>query len=138
MLRGDSITALTWALTERSRGAIVTKAAMVWAQLCIATDTNVSEVQQISGTENHLCDSLPRRGLSETRPVAQHANDLGIVGARILSMQDDTDVMPLIHLCNPVPALDIEQLCTEFWGKVRAHIDSLVIRYPRTTPRPNI
>jgi hypothetical protein len=137
MLRGDSITALTWALTERSRGAIVTKAAMVWAQLCIATDTNVSEVQHIPGTENHLCDSLSRRGLSETRSVAQHANDLGLGGARVLSIQDDPDVMPLIQLCNPVPALDTEQLFTEFWGKVRAHIDSLVIRHPRSLPRPN-
>ena len=29
-LRGDSVTALTWAITERPRGTIVTNAAMIW------------------------------------------------------------------------------------------------------------
>jgi hypothetical protein len=37
-LRGDSVTALTWAITERPRGTIVTNAAMIWTLLAVAAD----------------------------------------------------------------------------------------------------
>jgi hypothetical protein len=33
-LRGDSVTALTWSITERVRGILVTNASMVWTLLC--------------------------------------------------------------------------------------------------------
>lgn len=134
MLRGDSITALTWAITERARGAIVTKAAMIWTQLCVATDTHISEVQHIAGSENHLCDSLSRRLPSDPRSIQQHAIELGIHGASSVDIQEDSDVMALINLCNPSPALVSENLFTEFWGTVRTHIDSLLARYPHTEP----
>jgi hypothetical protein len=134
ILRGDSITALTWAITERSRGAIVTKAAMIWTQLCVATDTHISEVQHIAGSENHLCDSLSRRSPSDPRSIHQHASDLGIHGASCVDIQGDADVMALINLCNPSPALVSENLFTEFWGTVRTHIDSLLSRHPCTEP----
>ena len=60
-LRGDSITALTWAVTEHTRGAIVTRAAMVWTLLCVAADIHIHEVMHIPGVENDVCDSLSRR-----------------------------------------------------------------------------
>ena len=40
-LRGDSVTALTWVITERPRGVIVTNAAVVSTLLSIAADINV-------------------------------------------------------------------------------------------------
>ena len=40
-LRRDSISALTLAVTERTRGAIVIRAAMVWTLLCVAADVHV-------------------------------------------------------------------------------------------------
>jgi hypothetical protein len=52
------VTALTWAITERPRGVIVTKAAMLWTLLCIAADINVKEVAHISGKEKDRCDRL--------------------------------------------------------------------------------
>jgi hypothetical protein len=51
-LRGDSVTALTWASTERPRGAIVTNAAMVWTLLCVAADVHVRDTTHIPGEEN--------------------------------------------------------------------------------------
>jgi hypothetical protein len=134
ILRGDSITVLTWAITEHSRGAIVTKAAMIWTQLCVATDTHISEVQHIAGSENHLCDNLSRRSPSDPRSIHQHAIDLGIHGASCIDIQEDADVMALINLCNPSAALVSENLFTEFWGTVRTHIDSLLSRHPCTEP----
>jgi hypothetical protein len=131
LLRGDSITALTWALTERTRGSIVTKAAMIWAQLCVATDTHITEIQHISGTDNYLCDSLSRRNQADERSVTEHASSLGVIGARTLNIEDDADIMPLIRLCNPSPPLDSEEQFAEFWGQARTHINSFVARYPR-------
>jgi hypothetical protein len=37
-LRGDSVTAFTWAIAERPRGEIVTNASIVWTLLCVATN----------------------------------------------------------------------------------------------------
>jgi hypothetical protein len=61
-LRGDSVTTLTWVITERPRGVIVTNAAMLRTLLCIAADINVKEVTHISGEDNDKCDHLSRRG----------------------------------------------------------------------------
>ena len=135
MLRGDSITALTWAVTERTRGSIVTKAAMVWAQLCVATDCHIAEVQHIAGTDNKLCDSLSRRS-GDAVSVAEHAQSLGIIGAATIDFQSDPDIMPLIGLCNPSPALQSEEQFTAFWGLARAHIDSFIGRHPRAASHP--
>jgi hypothetical protein len=135
MLRGDSITALTWAVTERTRGSIVTKAAMIWAQLCVATDCNIAGVQHIAGTDNHLCDSLSRRS-SNSVSVAEQAQNLGIFGVATLDFQNDPDIMPLIGLCNPSPALESEEQFTTFWGLARAHIDSFISRHPRAASHP--
>jgi hypothetical protein len=43
-LRGDSVTALTWAISERPRGKIVTNASIVWTLLCVATNIDVREL----------------------------------------------------------------------------------------------
>jgi hypothetical protein len=63
-LRGDSVTALTWAVTERPRGDIVTNAAMVWTLLCVA-------VIHIPGDDNVKCDRLSRRGSKPVLAVKQ-------------------------------------------------------------------
>ena len=51
-LRGDSVTALTWSITERVRGSIVTNASMVWTLLCVAADIDVTRIIYIPG-ENY-------------------------------------------------------------------------------------
>jgi hypothetical protein len=77
-LRGDSVTALTWAITERRRGVIVTNAAMVWTLLCIAADNNVKEVTHISGEDNDKCDRLSRRGAELKMSISEEAAEVGI------------------------------------------------------------
>jgi hypothetical protein len=49
-LRGDSVTALTWSITQRVGGAIVTNASMVWTLLCVAADINIQMDIQLSTT----------------------------------------------------------------------------------------
>jgi hypothetical protein len=55
-LRVDSVTALTWAVTERPRGKIVTNASIVWTSLCVATNIDVIEYTHIPGDDNDKCD----------------------------------------------------------------------------------
>ena len=55
-LRGDNITALTWAISERPRGEIMTNASIVWTLLCVATNIDVKEITHIPGVENGRCD----------------------------------------------------------------------------------
>ena len=57
-LRGDSVTALTWSITERVRGSIVSNASMVWTLLCVAADINVQQIVHIAGVDNKKCDQL--------------------------------------------------------------------------------
>jgi hypothetical protein len=55
-LSGDSVTALTWAISERPREEIVTSASIVWTLLCVATNIDVREITHIPGVENGRCD----------------------------------------------------------------------------------
>jgi hypothetical protein len=61
-LRGDSVTALTWAISERPRGKIVTNASIVWTLLFVATIIDVREITHIPGDENEMCERLSCRG----------------------------------------------------------------------------
>ena len=100
-LRGDSVTALTWAITERPRGSIVTQAAMLWSLLCVATDVNVSEVTHIAGEDNEKCDRLSRRGNAPKASVEQEARDMGLTAVNVISFETDGTVMEVLRLCDP-------------------------------------
>ena len=76
-LRGDSVTALTWAITERPRGSIITNAAMVWTLLCVATEIDVKEVTHIAGINNERCDRLSRRGMNAPVTVLEEVAAMG-------------------------------------------------------------
>lgn len=121
-LRGDSVTALTWAITERPRGVIVTKAAMMWSLLCVATDVNVSEVTHIAGTENEKCDRLSRRGTAANVSVAREAYDMGLSSARVISFEKEESVMRILQLCDPRIELATEQEFIRFWSQAREAI----------------
>jgi hypothetical protein len=128
-LRGDSVTALTWAITERPRGAIVTNAAMVWTLLCIAADINVKEITHIAGEDNEKCDRLSRRGASPKTSILEDAADMGMPGARVLEMSGDETVMGIIELCDPRIQLDSELQFIDFWTSARVAIEKFMAVY---------
>jgi hypothetical protein len=132
-LRGDSVTALTWVITERPKGVIVTKAAMVWSLLCIAADINVREITHIPGEDNEKCDRLSRRGLNPAMPIEEEAADMGITGVRVLEMNGDRAIMNIIELCDPRTVLESGQQFIEFWTRARFVIENYIyIHVPRT------
>ena len=120
ILRGDSITALQWAITERTRGSIVTRAAIVWTVLCIAADVHVTEITHIAGADNKSCDQLSRRCATTEKSVGDEAKDLGLENVKVLAFDSDSTVFDLIKLCDPLESFDTDASFSTFWGEVRA------------------
>ena len=136
-LRGDSVTALTWAITERPRGSIVTNAAMIWTLLCIATDVNVTEITHIAGIDNGNCDRLSRRGADETVSVTDEAREMGLIGGKEVDMNGDESIREILLMCDPMKELKAESEFIEFWTRARSAIDTFMSRHhTRTPPTP--
>ena len=57
---GDSLTALSWAKKEKSKGTLVSNTAIVFSLLCIRFGLNVQDTTHISGDQNWRCDTLSR------------------------------------------------------------------------------
>lgn len=135
-LRGDSVTALTCAITERSRGPKITNASMVWTLLCIAADVNVKEVTHIAGKENANCDRLSRREGATTVSVADEAAEMGVIGGAVLEVNGDESVMAILRLCDPRTELGSEVEFIDFWIRARGAIDaSSASTRPLTLPQ---
>jgi hypothetical protein len=134
-LRGDSVTALTWAVTERPRGVRVTNASMVWTLLCIAADVDVKEVTHIAGEDNEQCDRLSRRwdiGKVPTMTVSEEAEDMGMRGVEVVEMDRDPSVRGIIELCDPRTELSSESQFISFWMRARSAIDIFMSMHNRT------
>ena len=130
-LRGDSMTALTWAITERPRGSIVCNASMVWTLLCVATDINVTEMTHIAGKDNSNCDRLSRREKDEPNtPVEQMANEMGIGTTTVLQLDSQETVMDILSMCDPRILLTSESDFIAFWQKTRSAIYNLLTLFP--------
>ena len=131
-LRGDSVTALTWAITERPRGERVTKAAMVFSLLCIAAGVDIKEVTHIPGTENKNCDRLSRRGRAPTMSIIEEAEAMGVRGVDLVEIDGDDDILSILKLCDPRSELHSEEEFIAFWSAVRHSIDSFLRRHPHS------
>lgn len=135
-LRGDSMTALTWSITERVRGTIVTNASMVWTLLCVAADINVQTITHIAGEDNKNCDRLSRRRTHSTMSVIEEAASTGIKGVRMVEMNGDESVMGVLRQCDPRRRMGSEEEFVEFWSEVRAAIATFLrMHTPHNTIR---
>jgi hypothetical protein len=134
-LRGDSVTALTWAMTERPRGMRVTNASMIWTLLCIAADVDVKEVTHIAGEDNKQCDRLSRRwdiGKVPTMTVSEEAEDMGLRGVNVVAMDADSSVRGVVELCDPRTELSTESQFISFWMRAKSAIDTFMSMHNRT------
>ena len=140
-LRGDSVTALTWAITERPRGSIVTNASIMWTLLCVATGIDVKEICHIAVKDNTRRDRLSRRGQHPTMSVSEEAAEMGIEHATVVDMNGVASVMEMIALCDPKIRTDTESSFIEFWSRARNAISSFIAKdtplLPSETPSVN-
>jgi hypothetical protein len=137
-LRGDSVTALAWTMTERPRGTRVTNASMVWTLLCIAADVEVKEVTHIPGEDNEQCDRLSRRwdvGKTPVVSVSEEAEDMGMKGVEVVEMDSDPCVRGIIELCDPRTELSSESQFIDFWMRARSSIELFMMTHNHPPPR---
>lgn len=136
-LRGDSVTALTWAMTERPRGVRVTNASMIWTLLCIAADVEVKEVTHIAGEDNQKCDRLSRRwdvGKIPSISVSEEAEEMGLGRVGVVEMDLDPRVRRIIELCDPRTELNSELQFISFWMRARDAIDDFMSAHRNPQP----
>jgi hypothetical protein len=127
-LRGDSITALTWAYTERTRGPTAMNAAIVWTLLCIAADVHIADTTHLPGKLNVTCDLLSRRSAADAPVSQQEVKDLGLSGAAVLDLGNDPAVKALISICDPKRVLETDAQFGGFWAEARRCVDELLQR----------
>ena len=138
-LRGNSVTALTWAILERPRGEIVTNASIVWTLLCVATNIDVRKIAHIPGEENGRCDRLSRRGMTPGMSVREEAREMGIDGGVVIEVNGDEEIMGLLRLCDPRRKLESDTDFIAFWTDVRDAVNIFVdhhVHHISSAPAP--
>ena len=116
-IRGDSMSALTWAQKERTRGSQVSNAAMVYTLVCVSCDIDAKVATHISGEENFRCDQLSR--ISESgKTVEDVLGGIGLEGVRDLKLEEDSRVLQLIECCRPSEPFEDEVDFMTFWHKI--------------------
>jgi hypothetical protein len=102
-LRGDSISALTWAAEEKFGSDLVHNAAVIFVLLLISTGAEIVGHEHLSGEANWRCDALSRPSLGKSH------EELGITGIRFLDFSEDPVAQEIILLCNPDLAVDSDE-----------------------------
>jgi hypothetical protein len=119
------MTALTWAVTERPRGEIVTNAAMVWTLLCVAAEIHVKEVIHMS-----IVTGCHARGSEPTLTVKQEAAEIGLERVEVVEVDDCGVVTKILELCDPKVSLKSEQEFIAFWIRARSAIGDFLEAFP--------
>ena len=137
---GVSVTALTWAITERPRGTIVTNAAMVWTLLCVSADVDIKEVTHIAGEDNGNCDRLSRQGTHPAQSLEEEVGEMDIGHPEIIDLTGLPGVRKILELCDPKRALTSEAEFFSFWMEAREAIRVFISGFttPATTTTPPI
>jgi hypothetical protein len=117
-IRGDSISALTWAETGRPRGELVTNASSVFTLLCVATSLTVRKATHLEAKDNWRCDTLSRT----LKPVKEVMIDIGRGEYDVIDLSSDKAAMGLFAKCNPGLLIDGEEPFSEYWKSVRQYL----------------
>ena len=131
-LRGDSVSALTWAEAERYRGKRVTNAAMVYTVLCVMYSFDVKEATHVPGTDNKRCDKLSRLG--ETGgSVEETMREFGLQWAASIDISQHEHVQKLISACDPAQTHESESNFIEYWGRMRDALKGIGAHHKSTS-----
>jgi hypothetical protein len=110
-LKGDSISSLTWASTERFRSPHGRSSALIFTLLGINFDYTVSETEHIPGVLNTVHDDLSRNIL---------AKELGYQKELIMNF-DSYPMNSLLELCDPSGRMDM----LDMWSEIEHYIKCL-------------
>jgi hypothetical protein len=118
-LRGDSITALTWAVEERFRSDLIHNAAIVFILILIITKSEIVGMDHISSENNWRCDGLSRPSLMKTH------DDLGLTGIKFIDLENDPIATEIVRLCDPKLSIESDEEFRQFWQRAREAISCL-------------
>ena len=116
-LRGDSMTALTWAATEKFKGNLVSNAASVFILQGIITGVSVGRVTHLSAENNWRTDFLSRGGSIEDLLLKDPA--LEKPKKLIINKQKE-----ILALCNPRREIVDEKDFRNFWIEIKQVLQS--------------
>ena len=122
------MTALTWAITERPRGVLVTNAAMAWTLLCVAVaaEVHITEIEHLPGVLNEKCDRLSRMPCYKDTSISEELSEMGLSALRIVPMQTDLAIQELLQCCNPNIATGTDAEFMSLWGRMRAAVSGVL------------
>lgn len=115
-LRGDSITALTWASSGKFKGDLVSNAAAVFVLQNMQRKITVSEIIHLAAADNWRTDFLSRGGTMEE--LLKNNKDLG--NPKIMDFSNDM----IIQLCCPERSTETEDEFNNFWFDMRRILET--------------
>ena len=114
-LRGDSITALTWAESGKFKGELAGNASVIFILQGIYENVTVSSVMHLSAADNWRTDYLSRGGT--IAGLKERDINLGILTTVELNNDE------VIALCNPNLPTNSEEEFNKFWINARRVLD---------------
>lgn len=113
-LRGDSVSALTWASKQKFRSELVCHAAMFFVMQCVAKQVVITGHEHLPAEFNTATDRLSRREVGETYEM------MGRSHPRLQGLEVwDPEVEQVLPLCDPRREVDSEGGFLEFWREIQ-------------------
>ena len=122
--RGDSLTALSWAKKEKSKGTLVSNAAIVFSLLCLRFGLNVQDTTHISGDQNWRCDTLSRLA-QEKLTISEALEKIDRTKTRIIDMNSSEFTSVLLRSCNPKMMLEKDEEFLFFWNEIQRALNGI-------------
>jgi hypothetical protein len=118
-LRGDSITALTWADKLRPKGDSVINSAVIFTLMVVTWNVEITGTEYITSKDNYGPDRLSRNPRTDTMATLGHSDVVHV------DLNNDPAVAEILRLCNPKTDLGSEQGFRAFWRDAHYVIASL-------------
>ena len=117
-LRGDSISALTWAATQRYRSESVESAAAIFALILTRYRIQITMVEHVAGVDNTRCDTLSRNeGRVGVDEILGEGMNWGL--------GEDPVIVELVRLCNPKREERSDEEFGGFWRDAVRCVESI-------------
>ena len=120
LLRGDSVSALTWAAKGSTRSTRAMPAAVLWAQYVITNRVEVVGTQHLSHDENSRTDILSRGG-SWTEVLEEDQRNFGGSLSNYVPWLH-LDCQELLQLADPQVDIDSEEAFDDFFQRCRDYL----------------
>lgn len=118
------MTALSWAKKEKSKGKLVSNAAIVFSLLCIRFGLNVQDTTHISGEENWRCDILSRL-MQEKTTVTEALHKIERRDTKVVGMNDTEYTSMLLRNCDPKIQFDNDDDFVKFWNEIQHALNGI-------------